>query len=99
MISRTTPCGLPLAERKARPTYSPSTPRIRNSTPATSRVVVIEEAQPDGVPLTIASVTTMTAPTSPNRPMPAPAKIASRSGRMEKLVARFIHSITSRLIV
>ncbi|MFC7693175.1 hypothetical protein ACFQY5_30085 [Paeniroseomonas aquatica] len=72
---------------------------MRNCTPEISSVVVIEEAQPEGVPVTIASTTTMTAPISPSRPMAMPAKMARRSGRMEKLVARFIHSMTSRFMV
>src|SRR5208283_4891149 len=48
-ISRTVPCGLPFADRKVRPTYSPSTPRIIDCTPDTSSSTTMVDAQPDGV--------------------------------------------------
>ena len=72
---------------------------MRNCTPATSNVVVMEEAQPEGVPLTIASITTIKAAIRPATPMAMPAKMARRSGRTEKLVARLLQSEISRLIV
>ncbi len=66
-------------------------------TPATSRITVIVEAQPDGVRLVdSASMMVATAPAAPISAIARPRMIATRKGASEKLVARFSHSSTSR---
>ncbi len=71
-------------------------PSIMNCTPAISSVSVMDDAQPEGVKKNSASTITTSAARKPTPAIAAPAKTAKRSGRMEKLVARFSHSRTSR---
>src|SRR6202008_4484981 len=90
---RTVPCGLPFADRKVRPIYSPITPRIMDCTPATSRITVMVDAQPDGVSWVYsASKIVAAVPIAPSAAMAMPAIVANRNGAREKLVARFSHS-------